>query len=378
MAAPVYSYQIADLATNTILEDVSLTGVKFNKPLNTGGKLNGTWKLGAKTAHLDAYDLTMPCRRVIYAYRDDRPMWGGIIWTRAYDSTKQTVAIGAADWWSYFDHRKVLPAFTPDGTLTQVAGLSVSFSATDQNQIARQLVAIAQAHTGGDILVVPADTASSAGVPPRDRKYNGYDLTDLGDALSNLCNVINGPDIVFDVLPSTSGPPRRVIRIGTPSLGVQGSAHRWEVGGNVTQYGWPSDGTRMGTRAFATGQGIELGMPTAVSEDTTKYATGFRLLELESQYGSAEDASTLNDHAQADQETGRMPVVLPKLVVRGDTSPTAAEIDRGDDGWLIIPSDLFHRAGWEGPVRIVDMAFTPGLVAERVELTMAPLLDGVA
>ncbi|WP_086852416.1 hypothetical protein [Amycolatopsis kentuckyensis] len=375
MPQPVYSYQIADLATNRILEDVALTGVRFNKPLCASGKFAANWKLGPKTAHLDAYDLSMPCRRVVYAYRDDRPVWGGIIWTRAYDSATQTVAIGAGDWWSYFDHRKVLPVFTADGTLTQVAALTQAYATTDQNAIARQLVATAQAHTGGDILVVPADMAASGQL--RDRTYNGYDLAEVGDALTNLANVINGPDICFDVLPGTSA-PQRVIQVGTPTLGQQGSAHRWEVGGNATRYAWPSDGTRMNTRSFATGQGVELGLPIAVAEDTTKYTGGFPLLENEAQYGSAEDAGTLNGHAEADQEAGRMPVVLPKILIRGDLPPTAAEVSRGDDGWLKVPPDPFHKNGWEGPVRVVDMAFAPGLAAERVELTMAPLLDGVA
>jgi hypothetical protein len=375
VALPVYTYLIADLGTNTILEEISLTGVRFNKPLNDSGKFSATWKLGAKTAHLDPYDLTMPARRVVYAFRDDRPMWGGIIWTRAYDSTSQTVQIGAGDWWSYFDHRKVLPTFGYDGTLTQIAALSTAYTATDQNAIARALVAQAQAHTGGDILVVPADTDPSG--TARDRTYTGYDLTDLGTALRNLCNVQGGPDIVFDVL-SNSPAPQRVIRIGTPNLGQSGSSWVWETGGNITAYTWPSDGTRMGTRAFATGQGIELGLPIAVAEDTSKYEMGFPLLEMETQYSSAEDADTLAGHAQSDQDAGRMPVALPKLTVRGDIPPTAAEIDRGDDGWLVVHPDPFHRAGFSGPVRVIDMAFTPGNDAERVELTMAPLLDGVA
>ncbi|WP_027945954.1 hypothetical protein [Amycolatopsis taiwanensis] len=375
MAPPVYTYLIADLATNTILEEISLTGVKFNKPLNDSGKFAANWKLGPKTSHLDPYDLTMPARRVIYAFRDDRPMWGGIIWTRSYDSTNQVVQIGAGEWWSYFDHRKVLPTFTYGGTLTQVAALTESYRSTDQNTIARQLVATAQAHAGGNILVTPADTDVSGIL--RDRSYSGYDLTDLGDALRNLCNVIDGPDMVFDVLPGSPA-PRRVIRIGTPRLGQQGSSWVWEMGGNVTAYKWPSDGTRMATRAYATGQGIELGLPIAVAEDTSKYSMGFPLLELERQYSSAEDAGTLAGHAASDQQAARMPVALPQLVVRGDIPPTAADIDRGDDGWLVIPPDPFHRAGFEGPVRVIDMEFNPGTNAERVILTMAPLLDGVA
>lgn len=375
MAPPVYSYEIADLRTNTILEEIALTGVKFNKPLNDSGKFQGTWKLGAKTAHLDPYDLSMPCRRAIYAYRDSRPMWGGIIWTRSYDSTNQTVTLGAGDWWSYFDHRKVIPLIPPNPDLTTIAGLSTTYTNVDQNDIARALVALAQSHAGGNILVEPADTDLSNTV--RTRNYNGYDLTGVADALTNLCNVINGPDMVFDVLPGSPA-PRRVLRLGTPWFGQQGSSWVWEMGGNVVSYTWPSDGTRMATRAFATGQGVELGMPIAVSEDATKYDGGFPVLELETQYGSAEGEDTLNGHAESDQLAGRMPVVLPKLVVRGDITPTAAEVDRGDDGWLVLPPDPFHRTGFEGPVRVVDMSFSPGASAERVELTMAPLLDGVA
>lgn len=375
MTAPVYTYVIHDLATNRILEEIRLTDVKFNKPLNDCGTFNGTWKLGAKTAHLDAYDLSMPCRRVIYAYRDDRPMWGGIIWTRKYDSATQTVALGGAEFWSYFDHRKVIPLLPPSPGLTTVAGLSVTYTTQDQNNIARALVALAQTHTGGNILVEPADTDLSN--INRDRTYNGWDLTDVGHALENLSNVIDGPDMVFDVLPGSSA-PRRVLRVGTPWLGQQGSSWRWEMGGNVASYTWPSDGTRMATRAFATGQGVELGLPISVSEDTTKYAAGFPLLELEKQYGSAEDEDTLAGHAEADQQTAQMPVALPTIVVRGDVSPTAAEVNRGDDGWLVLPRDPFHRDGFEGPVRIVDMNFKPGADAERVDLTLAPLLDGVA
>lgn len=376
MAPPVYTYLLADLRTNAILEEIAPTGVRFNKPLNGAGRFDCSWQLSADTAHLDAYDLTMPCRRVIYAYRDDRPQWGGIIWTRSYDSTNQTVSIGAAEFWSYFDHRKVIPLLPASLDLSTVAGLSVAYDNVDQNEIARQLVALAQAHAGGNIGIEFDDTESFT---LRDRTYNGYDLAETGEALRQLCNVIDGPDMVFDVVPNPTGPaPRRVLRLGTPWLGQQGSSHVWEVGGNVTSYTWPSDGSSMATRAFAVGEGVDLGVPIAVHEDTAKYSRGFPLLEREGNYGSAEGAATLAGHAEADQQAGRMPVVLPKVVVRGDIPPTAAEVNRGDDGRLIVPADPFHRTGIEAPVRVIDMAFAPSVSAERVTLTMAPLLDGVA
>jgi hypothetical protein len=51
-------------------------------------------------------------------------------------------------------------------------------------------------------------------------------------------------------------------------------------------------------------------------------------------------------HADADQQVGRLPVVLPQLVTRGDIPPTATEVDRGDNGRFIVPKgDLFAPKG---------------------------------
>ncbi|SDZ59077.1 hypothetical protein SAMN05216215_11205 [Saccharopolyspora shandongensis] len=375
MALPVYTYAIADLSTNTLLEEIPLSGVRFNKPLNSSGTFRATWKLDERSTYLDPYDLTMPTRRVIYAFRDSRPMWGGVIWSRTYKSESGTVDIGAGEFWSYFDHRKVLPVLPSTLDLSTVAALSTTYDNVEQNEIARQLIAQAQAHTGGDI-GIEFDTSTSNTL--RDRTYNGYDLTDVGEALRNLTNVDGGPDMVFDVLPTDSGAPRRILRIGTPWLGQQGSSHVWELGGNAIRYTWPTDGTRMASRAFATGEGVDLGTPIAVYEQPERYEQGFPVLELENNYSGAETEATLDGHAEADQQAARMPVVLPTIEVRGDIPPTAADINRGDDGWLVVPPDRFHRNGFEGPVRVIDMEFAPSADAERVTLTLAPLLDGVA
>jgi hypothetical protein len=380
VAPPVYTYQIADLRTGNILEDIKLTGVSFNKPLNDSGRFDATWKLGAKTRHLDPYDLTMPTRRCIYAYRDDRPMWGGIIWTRKYSSTSQTISVGAGEFWSYFDHRKVLNVLAPNPGLFTIAGMAAAaWTGVDQNQIARNLVALAQSHTGGNIGIrTDLDTTSSS--EPRDREYQPWKLTGVGDALRNLTGVIGGQDLVFDIAPSSTGAaaPDRVLLQGDPWLGQQGSAHVWELGGSAVSYGWDSDGTRMATRMFATGEGVDQGTPIAMAEDTSKYAAGFALLEDDEAY-DGDDSDVLFGHAQGDQEAARMPVVLPTFVIRGDKSPTAAEISRGDDGRLIIPKgDPFMRYGFDGPVRVVDISYAPSASAERVTITSAPLLDGVA
>lgn len=379
MALPVYTYLITDLATNTVLDELPLSAVQFSKPLNDSGVLQAEWNLDLSpaTGKRDPYDLTTPTRRVVYALRDDLPKWGGIIWTRKYDSTTKTVTIGAGEFLSYYDHRFILPVLALPAAIDYVAGLSTAYAGVDQNEIARQLLAQAHAATGGDILI-EFDTTTS-GIP-RDRSYEGFSLKNLGTALRELAGVDGGQDLVTDVTWPAPGKaaPRRILRQGEPTLGQQGSAWVFEHPGNVLAYTWPSDGTGEASRAFAVGDGVDQGMPIAVAEDTSRYATGWPLLELENQYTGVQDATTLQSHADADQFTARLPVVLPQLVVRGDIHPTAAEVDRGDDARVAIDPDEFFHHGIDTSMRIVQMDFAPSENAEQVTLTMAPLLDDVA
>lgn len=388
MAAPVYTYEIRDLATNILLENVPLRDVSFTKVLNDTSSCTATLPVPLYNSLgqlRETYELTTPAHTCLYVYRDTRPVWGGVIWTSYYDSDQGNIKLGAADWWSLLDHRKILPVLSaPAFTDTNVvAALKTTFTGVDQNDIARQLLAQAQAHTGGNLGIV-ASTSNSGLV--RDRTYPGFNMTALGDALRNLSQVIDGPDIRFDVGEAgADGKPVRLMLIGTPRLGQVGSEHVWELGGNITGYSWPRDGTRMRTRSFAIGEGSDEGTPIGVAEDSGLYANGWVLLEDDSSYDrTSGDTSTLIGHARADQEIAGLPVVLPMLRVRGDVAPTVAELSPGDDGRVII-NDPFHgyappqgNRGLDTYMRLVKMDVTPNEAGELATLTMAPMLEDLA
>lgn len=377
MAAPRWTYLIADLRTNAILGELPLAGPRMSKLLNAAGTLTATTLplSDRRMRDLDVFDMTRPARRAVYAVRDARPWWGGIIWTSTRDSASDTVSIGAGDFWTYFDHRKLLPVLTvPPPSYTYVAERTTTYGGVEQNQLARNLVALAQSHTGGDIGL--AVDATSSGIT-RDRTYRGFELTDVGEALRQLAGVIDGPDICFDVGgPDTAGRPTRLLRLGTPLLGQQGSPHVWEAGGNILSYKWPSDGTRMATRTFAVGDGIDQGALIAVAEDTARYADGWPLLESETGYTTVTTTDVLQEHADADQVGARLPVVLPQLVVKGDSAPRVGEYGVGDDARVVI-RDSFFRAGIDTPMRVIGIEISPGEDVEAVTLTMSPLLEDV-
>lgn len=374
--APIWTYLVADLRTGAILDELPLTGVRWSKKLCASGSLSASWQLGPATTR-DAYTLTTPCKTAIYAVRDSVPMWGGIIWTRSYDSSTGKLGISAGDWWTYFNHRKVIPFLTTyAGDTAFVAKQQVTYVDLDQNDVAEALVSLAQSHQGGDIGIQVDSTGSGI---LRDRTYHGYELASVGDVLGKLASVENGPDMMFDVAQGPTDQPRRLLRLGSPWLGQQGSAHVWEVGGNVESYTWPSDGSAMATRTYAVGNGIEDAAPIAFTEDFSRYNAGWPLLEAETGYTTVSDPGTLNAHAAADLQAARLPVVLPKLTVRGDLPPYLGEFGPGDDGRLVVPAgDAFHTGGLDTTVRVVAMDVTPESDSgERVELTCAPVLEDV-
>lgn len=379
----VYSYTIHDLLTNTMLCEIPLTGVRYNKKLCDSGQMSGTYTLdlagNANRPVKDPYDVTTPCRRCIYVWRDEVPQWGGIIWTRRYDSDSRQIQIAAGDWWSYLDHRKLLPVLTfPVNPTFDVAKAVVSYSATDQNTIARNLITLAQSHTGGNLNIVNSNTLLSS--ISRDRTYYGYSNQDIGAALRELASVINGPDMMFDVgAIDANGNPTRVFRQGTPHLGQQGSPWVWESGGNLVSYVWPSDGTRFASRVFAAGTGTAEGTPIAVTEDSSIYASGYPLIEVENTYTTTTGATDLQAHSDADQIAARLPVALPVLSVRGNMAPAVGEWGLGDDARVLIQDDFFAN-GIDTNMRIVAADIMPpeGDTDEIVRLTMAPIFEDVA
>lgn len=376
-----YSYLVTDLGTNTKLGEMPLIGVSYNKKLCGCGVFSGTLPLSSKFSG-DAYDLTSPAIRTVNILRGDNPVYGGIIWTRKYDSDKKTVQIQGADWWSYFNARFILPvlsgaAFTDS---TYVAGLSTVYNSVEQNQIMRNLITLAQSHTGGNIQIdVASDTSTSSIL--RNRTYYGYKLTRVGDALTEICNDINGPDLAFDVGATDSqGRPRRVLRLGTPRLGTQGSAHRLDLGGNLLSFLWPSDASKMDTRAFATTDGTAEGTPIGAYEDTSLYPLSWPLQESVTNYSNITNTGTLYGHAQSDQQAARLPVALPVLRINSDLHPTVDEILVGDDALVTIPAgmDPFFVRGLSTPMRLVQIDVKPrDTGGEDTTLTMAPTLSDV-
>jgi hypothetical protein len=371
---PEWTYQVADLLTGVIAAELPLANVSITKPINDSGTFGGDLNLAYNTGVDDPYGLTTPARTAIYAFRDGIPYWGGIIWTRRYNSISKVVNIGAADWWSYFDHRKIVPLLDTIDGASAVASYQVPFTAVDQNAIARALITLAQTHTGGNIGITLDSSLSGVNLT---QTYMGYSLTNVADGLRALTKLNGGPDIRFDVGTPQDGTnrPQRRMFIGAPLLGVEDGLV-FEYGGNLISYEWPSDGTRMGVRQYDVGAGSDVSTPICIHEDTAKYGDGWPLLEAETAHDTVTDIPTLLSYTRADQAAASLPVVIPTIVVNSSMDPALGQYAPGDYARVII-QDEFMINGIDTTLRIASINVSPGDTVEQASLVMNPTQDDV-
>lgn len=372
-----WTYLLADLRTNAILAEVELSEVRLGKRLNDAGDASGTLSVGG--LGFDAYQATRPARTALYALRDGVPWWGGIIWTARYSSSTGAVALGAGDWLGYFDHRRVVAPIATTFGLTDVATQRLPITA-DTADVVRLLLDAAQAHTAGNIGLVPQMTTTGTTVTAA---WPGYTMATVGEEIRRIAAMTGGPDIAADVAGvDEAGRPRRILRIGSPMLGQQGSAHVFEDGGNLTSWDLSSDGTRMATRRWALGPGSEVATVIAVAEDVRRYATGWPLLEEDATYtGDDVGPTDVLAHAAGDLAATALPVVAMTATIDTAYSPSLGEIGVGDDARVVVPpGDQWFSGGLDTRLRIIGISVTPGSAdtSEATTLTMAPTLEDMA
>jgi hypothetical protein len=110
--APRYRYYTADLVTNTIIGELSLEDVGYERSLKSPGSFDGKITITDQTNSLDLYNATMPGKTAIYVVRDGVCAWGGIIWGRTYDMVSRSLTFSASEFTSYLNHRIVWKAYS--------------------------------------------------------------------------------------------------------------------------------------------------------------------------------------------------------------------------------------------------------------------------
>jgi hypothetical protein len=361
-----YRYLFADLLTNQIQSELSITGVNFSSALNSSGAFQGTILLSGLSAAQNAMAATIPARSALYVDRDGVLVWGGIIWNRTYNSSNQHLSISAREFESYFERRRITS--------------NVVFYNTDQLAIAQSLINTAQSKTNGNIGVVVPTNTSGVNIT---RTFYGYEQKTVMSAIQDLSKAGSGTagqtgfDFSIDVSYDAYNNPTKTLVLGYPRIGRAYSATSTTVpvfefpAGNVVEYEYPEDGSAVANTIYATGAGSNEGKMIYSSSDATKLATGWALLEDSVSYSDIIDATVVQNLAAGQVAAVSYPPTVLKVVVVAGVDPILGSYQIGDDARVRIFDDRFPN-GLDTVYRIVALNVTAGETsAERVTVTLS-------
>jgi hypothetical protein len=355
-----YRYLFADLRTNSILAELPITGVNFTQSLNAAGTFSGQLLLsGVDAEAMNVSAGTIPGRTAVYVDRDGVLVWGGVIWSREYNSADQHLKLSAREFESYFERRRILTNQT--------------FTAVDQLTIAQTLVNQSQAITGGNVgIVVPTNTS---GVTVT-KTYYTYEYKTLYSALLDLSRATDGFDFNVRVAYDGGGNPTKSLVMSYPKSGTRYSATNpsglvFEFpAGNVVEYSYPEDASIAANNVYAVGAGSNEGKLTATGVDSTKVTDGWPLLEDSVNYSDITDSTLLQKLANGQVAAVAYPPTTLRLVTPPSQNPVLGTYFIGDDIRIRITDDRFPT-GLDATYRLVALNVTPGENGpERATLTL--------
>ncbi len=246
MAGVQYRYIFADLLTNSVLTELPLGGVSFNRVLNKPGNILGTMGLGNENySDQTIIDGTIPGRTAIYVERtniagDVGIIWGGIIWSRTWQEQSLTFEYTGQSFESFFYMEDIR------NTLTYVS--------VDQRNILRDLVTKMQAYPYRNIgIVVPSAFSNNI---LRTTTFNNYDVWTFGSAIEYMVGYDQGFDYTIDCQYDSSGNIIKTL-LTNDVLGASASNTQlsFDYPGNIKNFWLPENASNGATTITGVGAG---------------------------------------------------------------------------------------------------------------------------
>ena len=356
-----YRYLTVDVLSNTVIGELQLTGVSWGEALNNPGEFQGHLLLSdSRTINVigtrDAGDqftldwTTEPARVALYVERDGVIVWGGIIWSRQYDSGSQTMVLTAREFESYFDHRRIVDT-------------NVFATGTDQFTLVKTLVDAAAVAPSGDIGISTTSIGTCGQGIANVFAVYGFEKRNLMETIRELSKQDSpyGFDYTVSVSYDSNYNLTRSLELFYPRKGVSYSPSNQfvpvlEFPGSIMRYSWPEDGNSVTNRLFGFGPGSNDGQ--YISAQSTSVA-GYPLLEDAVSYSNVPDPNVVDALTKAELNARNQPVTVLSATWCPTTDPVT--------GAWVSPNFGDFQIGDTFRIRITDARF-PGTLETQLRL----------
>jgi hypothetical protein len=354
---------------NPIIAELPFTDVNFTQQLNSIGTFQGHVLLsGLNTDNLNVYNGTVPGKTILWVLYTDPvtmvsiPVWSGVIWAREYDSSSQTLSIGAQEMMSLYNRRRISTTKDYGNTFY------------DPMYIAYELMKYAEALPHGKTGLTYNTNTS---IYNTKKLYEGYELKSVYQAIKDLA--ANFFD--FKIAPLVVGGNLiNCFYLGDP-LGTVYSASSllapvFQFPGNLVEYKFPEDATGAANKLYGLGYGANNTKILATAIDPDKITTGdWPLLEDTANYTDIGDLQLLKDLTLGQLNAISYPPTTIEVVIPPYIDPIYTSYNIGDQVRMDIQDDYFP-SGLNGEIlRIMAISVSPGENGpSRVTLTLTRLL----
>jgi hypothetical protein len=262
----------------------------------------------------DPVAATEPRRTAVWIIRDEVPVWGGILWTRTYNSDNGAFDLTASTFESYLARRRIRS--------------NLIYAGQDQQIIMANLVEQAQAVAFGNIgIQVPYPGLSGV---LRDRSYFWHERATFLARMQELAQVIGGPDFTISPGWSDGFAPIPYLEVGTPLGTTEPDPHDYyELPTDVRNYAWPEDGGNSANYWSAIGDptGPNPTDPPLIRDASVpaEWDHGYPLLEDVSNHQGVSDPATLQGWAIAEVTAAAGNRVVPTMTMRNPNLPALGD-----------------------------------------------------
>ena len=255
-------------------------------------------------------------------------VYAGLIWERVYDRDTKTLTITHEDIWSLLALRLI----AADRSNT-IAKWKLTYSGLEYDTIAKRIVQLGTSGVGREI-PIRYESDYSGG---RSRTYYGYNLDSVLDALTEIMDLANGPDIDFRPEWSTDLTLQWTLRTGDLSLNtieVDFSATDSAVKGlKQTQ-----SGRERATQVFGVGEGSGIDLLARSAGDAGSFA-----LERTEQSKNTKNAAQIQEFATAELQA-RSTMLYQYAFDLNIGSPRIGNL------WEIRPGTIVHWHITQDPI----------------------------
>lgn len=346
-----YRYIFCDMRTDQVIEEIDLFGVYCLRQLNQPGQFNASFSFdqsGKNNADLVA--ATTPGKTWLVIEREGVVVYGGIVWSRTYQSQAKVCEIFGWGFEAYPQRQVVL------GNLDFVQPTTTAF-----RTLWSDMQGVAGRNLNINVPVINSGPSNVVTAMATDYKY----YSELMDAIADGSN---GFDWTIDISRNNNGSYAKNLRIGYPTLGTTTSLLSqvvFEYPGNILNYYATDSMAEAGTNIFVVGAGEGSTAPVAITSQTDMIdLEGWPRWDFVSSHKDISDPDSIEALAATEQINRTPPAPTYKVEVAGAAEPIFGSYNIGDAVNLIItdaryPSPDGSSPGLDLQTRLIGWEIRP-------------------